>query len=157
MRQALPLAVGLLLLAGCEDMSALRRKSYAPFVSLAAVPPDIARLDEQSRHAPPVTLALLKRGQERFHIYCAPCHAELGDGRGMIVQRGFPTPPSLHVERLRQAQVQHFYEVITNGFGAMYSFAERVQSEDRWAIVAYIRALQRSQNAAPRKSEATQK
>ena len=79
---------------------------------------------------------------------CTPCHSELGDGRGMIVQRGFPPPPSYHIERLRQAPVQHFYDVITNGYGAMYSFAERVQPADRWAIAAYIRALQRSQNAS---------
>ena len=97
--------------------------------------------------APPVTLALLERGQERFRIYCTPCHSELGDGHGMIVQRGFPPPPSYHIDRLRQAPVQHFYDVITNGYGAMYSFAERVQPADRWAIAAYIRALQRSQNA----------
>jgi mono/diheme cytochrome c family protein len=72
----------------------------------------------------------------------------LGDGKGMIVQRGFPPPPSYHIDRLRQAPVQHFYDVITDGYGAMYSFAERVQPADRWAIAAYIRALQRSQNAS---------
>ena len=97
--------------------------------------------------APPVTLALLERGQERFRIYCTPCHSELGDGHGMIVQRGFPPPPSYHIDRLREAPAQHFYDVITNGYGAMYPFAERVQPADRWAIAAYIRALQRSQNA----------
>jgi mono/diheme cytochrome c family protein len=89
----------------------------------------------------------LKRGQERFRIYCTPCHSELGDGQGMIVQRGFPPPPSYHTEALRQAPVQHFFDVITNGHGIMYSYAERVQPADRWAIAAYIRALQRSQNA----------
>ncbi len=97
--------------------------------------------------APPVTLALLQRGQERFRIDCTPCHSELGDGRGMVVQRGFPAPPSYHSDRLRAAPVQHFYDVITNGYGAMYSFADRVRPEDRWAIAAYIRALQQSQNA----------
>lgn len=157
MKRAPLLALGLLLLGGCDEISAQRKKGYAPFASLAAAPPEIIRFNEKPIHAPPVTLALLKRGQERFHIYCAPCHSELGEGRGMIVQRGFPAPPSFHIERLRQAQVQHFYEVITNGYGAMYSFAERMQPEDRWAIVAYIRALQRSQNAAPRKPEGTQK
>jgi mono/diheme cytochrome c family protein len=94
-----------------------------------------------------VTLALLDRGQERFRIYCTPCHSELGDGNGMIVQRGFPPPPSYHIARLREAPVQHFYDVITHGHGAMYSFADRVQPADRWAIASYIRALQRSQNA----------
>ena len=96
---------------------------------------------------PPVTLALMERGQERFRIYCTPCHSELGDGHGMVVQRGFPAPPSYHIDRLREAPVQHFFDVITNGYGAMYSFAYRVQPADRWAIAAYIRALQRSQNA----------
>ena len=96
---------------------------------------------------PPVTLALIERGQDRFGIYCTPCHSELGDGNGMIVQRGFPAPPSYHIDRLRAAPVQHFYDVITNGYGVMYSFAYRVQPADRWAIAAYIRALQRSQNA----------
>ena len=76
-----------------------------------------------------------------------PCHSELGDGHGMVVQRGFPAPPSYHIARLREAPVAHFYDVITNGYGAMYSFAYRVQPADRWAIAAYIRALQRSQNA----------
>jgi mono/diheme cytochrome c family protein len=94
--------------------------------------------------APPVTLALLHRGQERFDIYCAPCHARTGDGDGMIVQRGFPHPPSYFEERLRQAPVQHFYDVITNGYGAMFPYAGRVAPADRWAIAAYIRALQAS-------------
>ena len=75
---------------------------------------------------PPLTLALLQRGQQRFRIYCTPCHSELGDGHGMIVQRGFPPPPSYHIDRLRNAPTQHFYDVITNGYGAMYSFADRV-------------------------------
>jgi mono/diheme cytochrome c family protein len=96
---------------------------------------------------PPVTLALIERGQDRFRIYCTPCHSELGDGHGMVVQRGFPAPPSYHIDRLRGVPVQHFFDVITNGYGAMYSFAYRVQPNDRWAIAAYIRSLQRSQNA----------
>jgi mono/diheme cytochrome c family protein len=98
---------------------------------------------------PPLTLALLQRGQQRFRIYCTPCHSELGDGNGMIVQRGFPHPPSYHDERLVKAPTQHFYDVITHGYGAMYSFAARVAPEDRWAIAAYIRALQLSQHATP--------
>ncbi len=94
--------------------------------------------------APPVTMALLERGKQRFEIYCAPCHSRVGDGNGMIVQRGFPHPPSYYIERLRTAPDQHFYDVITHGYGVMYSYADRVQPEDRWAIIAYIRALQAS-------------
>jgi mono/diheme cytochrome c family protein len=95
----------------------------------------------------PITRADLERGRERFNVYCTPCHDYTGSGRGMIVQRGFPQPPSYHIERLRDAPVGHFYEVITNGFGAMYSYAARVEPADRWRIAAYIRVLQRSQNA----------
>jgi mono/diheme cytochrome c family protein len=90
---------------------------------------------------------LLARGQERFNIYCAPCHSRAGDGQGMIVQRGFPSPPSFHEERLRDAPAGHFFNVITHGYGAMYSYASRIPPDDRWAIVAYIRALQLSQHA----------
>jgi mono/diheme cytochrome c family protein len=96
----------------------------------------------------PVTRELLVRGRERFNAFCSPCHGKLGDGNGMIVQRGFPHPPSYHIDRLRQAPDGHFYDVITNGFGVMYSYAARVAPEDRWAITAYIRALQLSQNAS---------
>jgi mono/diheme cytochrome c family protein len=94
-----------------------------------------------------VTLEVLERGQERYNIFCAPCHGLDGAGQGMIVQRGFPPPPSLHDERLRQAPAGYYYEVIRDGFGQMYSYAYRVKSPDRWAITAYIRALQLSQNA----------
>ena len=95
----------------------------------------------------PVTLALLRRGQERFAIYCTPCHGMLGDGDGMVVRRGFPRPPSYHIERLRAAPDRHIYEVIRDGYGVMYPFGDRVAPPDRWAIVAYVRALQRSQAA----------
>ncbi len=95
----------------------------------------------------PVTRQVLERGRERFNIFCTPCHGYTGEGRGMIVQRGFPPPPSYHIERLREAPVGHFYDVMTNGYGAMYSQASRVAPEDRWAIAAYIRALQMSQHA----------
>lgn len=91
--------------------------------------------------------AVLKRGQQRFDIYCAPCHGRIGNGLGMIVRRGFKQPPSYHTDRLRQAPVGHFYDVITNGYGGMLNYAAQVQPRDRWAIVAYIRALQYSQNA----------
>jgi len=95
----------------------------------------------------PVTRELLLRGQERFNIYCAPCHGRTGDGNGMIPQRGYPAPPSYHIDRLRTAPVGHFFDVITRGYGVMYSYRTRVEPEDRWAIVAYIRALQLSHNA----------
>jgi mono/diheme cytochrome c family protein len=95
----------------------------------------------------PVTPELVSRGQERFNIFCSPCHSYLGDGQGMIVKRGFRQPPSFHIDRLRQAPVGHFFDVITNGFGAMPDYAEQITPQDRWAIIAYIRALQLSQNA----------
>jgi hypothetical protein len=95
----------------------------------------------------PVTQEVLDRGRERFDIYCTPCHSRLGDGNGMIVQRGFQRPPSYHADRLRKAPLGYFFEVMTEGFGAMPSYAEQVPPRDRWCIVAYIRALQLSQNA----------
>jgi len=92
--------------------------------------------------------ALLERGQQRFNIYCIECHGQLGYGDGMVVQRGFPNPPSYHADKLMHHEpIGHFFDVITNGYGAMFSFAERVQPADRWAVVAYIKALQLSQNA----------
>jgi cytochrome c553 len=95
----------------------------------------------------PITRADLDRGRERYNVYCTPCHDYTGQGRGMIVMRGFPQPPSYHIQRLRDAPAGHFYEVITNGFGAMYGYAARVEPADRWRIAAYIRVLQLSQNA----------
>lgn len=95
----------------------------------------------------PVTAALLARGQQRFNIYCSPCHSLLGDGNGMIVQRGYMAPPSFHSDYLRQAPAGHFFDVITNGWGAMPDYREQVTPHDRWAIIAYIRALQLSQHA----------
>ncbi len=94
-----------------------------------------------------VDKAFIERGQQRFEIYCAPCHGRIGNGLGMIVRRGFKQPPSYHIDRLRNAPVGHFYDVITNGYGAMLNYAQQVLPRDRWAIVAYIRALQYSQNA----------
>ena len=95
-----------------------------------------------------ITRQDLERGRERYNIYCSPCHGASGDGQGMIVQRGFPPPPSYHIDRLRQAPAGHFFDVITNGYGAMFSYASRVNPQDRWRIVAYIRALQLSQNGS---------
>lgn len=97
----------------------------------------------------PVTREQLERGHERYDIYCAVCHGLAGYGDGMIVQRGFPPPPSFHSDALREAPVGHFYDVITNGYGVMYPYASRVAPDDRWAIAAYIRALQLSQHATP--------
>jgi mono/diheme cytochrome c family protein len=94
-----------------------------------------------------VDMQLLRRGQQRYEIYCMPCHSPVGDGDGLIARRGFPHPPSYHSERLRQAPDRHFFDVMTNGYGIMYSYADRVTPPDRWAIVAYIRVLQMSQNA----------
>jgi len=95
----------------------------------------------------PVTADVMARGQQRFNIYCSPCHGELGDGNGMIVQRGYKHPPSYHIERLRKAPIGYFFDVMTNGYGAMPDYSQQVQPEDRWAIAAYIRALQLSQHA----------
>jgi hypothetical protein len=95
----------------------------------------------------PITREILARGRERFEIYCAPCRGRSGAGDGMIVQRGFPAPPSYHIDRLRAAPVGHLYDVMTRGYGVMYSQASRVNPADRWAIAAYVRALQLSQHA----------
>jgi hypothetical protein len=95
----------------------------------------------------PVTRGTLQRGRERFDIFCSPCHGRLGQGDGMVVLRGFRRPPSYHLDRLREAPIGHFVDVMTSGFGAMASYASRVPPRDRWAIAAYIRALQFSQRA----------
>lgn len=91
---------------------------------------------------PPMSAALVARGRERYDIFCAPCHGPTGEGDGRVVQRGFPAPPSYLIPRLRAASAQHFVDVITNGYGVMFSYAARVPPHDRWAIAAYIRALQ---------------
>ena len=95
----------------------------------------------------PMTRELLSRGHERFDIFCSPCHGRVGNGDGMIVARGFPRPPSYHIDRLQNAPAGQLFDVITNGYGAMASYRTRVPPADRWAIVAYVRALQLSQNA----------
>ena len=96
----------------------------------------------------PVTMGVLERGRERYNIYCAPCHSQVGDGNGFIPSRGFArTPPSFHIPRLQKAPVGYFYDVITNGFGIMPDYASQIPPRDRWNIVAYVRALQLSQNA----------
>ena len=95
----------------------------------------------------PVTAEVMARGQERFNVFCSPCHGRTGQGNGMVVQRGFRAPPSYHEDRLRNAPVGYFFDVMTHGFGAMQDYAAQVPVADRWAIAAYIRALQYSQRA----------
>jgi mono/diheme cytochrome c family protein len=95
----------------------------------------------------PVTDAVMARGQERFNVFCAPCHGRTGAGNGMVVQRGFKAPPSYHEDRLRNAPVGYLFDVMTNGFGVMQDYSAQVPVADRWAIAAYIRALQLSQRA----------
>jgi len=96
-----------------------------------------------------VTKAVLDRGHDRFNIYCSPCHGRTGLGNGMIVQRGLKPPPSFHEERVRKLAVGYYFDVMTNGFGVMLDYRAQVAPEDRWAIAAYIRALQYSQHASP--------
>lgn len=110
----------------------------------------VARDDAETARAlaerPEMSSDLLARGRDRFQIFCTPCHDTAGYGRGEITRRGFPNPPSLHTPALRQAPAAHFVSVITDGYGVMYSYADRIPPADRWAIAAYIRALQLSQN-----------
>ncbi len=158
MKRIAPLAA--LLLASC-DLSMTQQPKYPPEsaskfwtngTSARPIPAftvaqgDLAR--EAAAKAPPeVTLAFLERGKDRFEAFCSPCHGVSGYGDGMIVQRGYPHPPSFYSQKLLSADARHFYNVQTKGFGVMYSYADRVSEEDRWAIAAYIRALQVSQHA----------
>jgi len=103
----------------------------------------------------PITKEIVERGRDRFNIYCAVCHDRLGTGNGMVVQRGFRRPPSYYAERLRKEPVGHYFDVITNGFGAMSGYAPQVKVRDRWAIIAYIRALQLSQPTLKGEDNAT--
>jgi mono/diheme cytochrome c family protein len=168
--RALPMLVIALLLAACRPdmMNQPKAKplSESDFFSNQAnarpVPPHTVERGDARENAAfytgltngtyvtqlPVKLTpeLLARGRERFDAMCAECHDRTGSGSGMVVQRGFPQPPSYHVPRLRNAPIGHFFDVITNGYGVMYSYATRVEPEDRWAIAAYIRALQLSHN-----------
>lgn len=111
---------------------------------------DAATLDRDthaSSNPYPVSLQWLQYGRDRFEIYCAPCHGVSGDGDGLVVRRGFPAPPSYHIDRLRAADDRHFFDVITHGYGIMYPYAARLPPQDRWAVIAYIRSLQLSQHA----------
>lgn len=160
MNGGLLLATALMLAASsCDQMIHQPRYDYAEPSHLFAngtslqAPPDgtVARDDPLWRaaleHRPPLDAALLARGRERFGIYCAVCHDAAGYGQGVVPSRGFPHPPSLHETRLREAPSAYFVDVITRGHGVMYSYADRVMPADRWAIAAYIRALQLSQDA----------
>lgn len=148
------------LLAGC-DQNMDEQPRYSEYAraplfrgSVLRRPPEntVARDDLEREKAsitkPVLSAELLARGRERFGIFCSPCHGAGGDGTGMIVQRGMPRPTSYHDDRLRTAEDRYFFDVITNGHGAMYSYAARVPPADRWAIVAYIRALQLSRQAS---------
>lgn len=146
--------------AGCSDQSMTRQPHYGPnspasiFASgsSAQTPPEGAVSGESLAYnkaaadPPPVDMALLRRGQERFEIFCTPCHGFDGDGDGAVVRRGFPRPPSYYEPKLMTAPRRHFFDTITDGFGVMYSYASRIPPHDRWAIVAYIRALQQSRS-----------
>lgn len=143
-----------LLAAGCDNMAnqpkvnpyEVYTEASNPLPPMTNPPGTVARDQQPEPPPPPVTLALLERGRQRFDIDCSVCHGYAGFADGMVVQRGFPAPPSYHSDRLRKASIQHYYDVITNGYGVMYSYAQRVSPEDRWAIIAYIRALQAAEN-----------
>jgi mono/diheme cytochrome c family protein len=152
------LVLFLLLASACEMADQPRYDSYEPSrlfpdgMSLQAPPDGTLAQDAPSRDAallerPPLTPALLARGRERYDIYCTPCHGIAGDGDGIVPARGFPRPPDYAIPRLRRADPSYFVAVITDGHGVMYSYADRVLPADRWAIAAYIRALQLSRHA----------
>ncbi|WAP68652.1 c-type cytochrome [Jiella pelagia] len=167
MSRPLPILLAILALASlaaCEQQSMETQPKLKTYSTAAAFPDNAAAREiplgtvsrnEPARIAalaerPRVDEALLQRGQEQYAIYCTPCHGLAGHGDGIIVERGFPQPPSYMEPRLLAADPQHFVDVISNGWGVMYSYAARVEPRDRWAIAAYIRALQVSQTGAPR-------
>jgi mono/diheme cytochrome c family protein len=154
------LVIAGLALSACDLSMSQQRKlaTYAPSsiwpdgTSARALPDNVVAQGDVARAAtakapPPITDALLARGRERFGIFCAPCHGAAGDGDGIIVAHGFPAPPSYHIDRLLAAPAQHFFDVMTSGYGVMFSYADRVDAQDRWAIAGYIRALQLSRRA----------
>ena len=158
-RVALALAV-MLPLSGCGLSMTEQRKypTYAPATlwpdgtSARPLPDNVVAQGDSKRHdeaknPPPVSLALIERGRERYGIYCVPCHGLAGDGDGVIVAHGFPAPPSYHIDRLLAAPAQQFYDVISDGYGVMFAYRDRVEPHDRWAIATYIRALQLSRRA----------
>jgi mono/diheme cytochrome c family protein len=162
MRRLLTALLIVMAVAGCTRSNMDSQPKYHEYepgwlfrdgkVLQAPVPGTVARgdieRDNEAAFRPKVTAELLGRGRAEYDVYCSPCHGRTGTGSGIVVQRGFPKPASLHDERLRAADDQHYFDVITTGFGVMYAHGDRVQPRDRWAIVAYIRALQLSQRAA---------
>jgi mono/diheme cytochrome c family protein len=162
-------AAGLFVLAGCDnlhqdmgnqpknkplspsDFFADGRSERAPVentVARGALDNDDLVVAKESNNFPvPVNEALLERGEDRYKIFCTPCHGLQGDGNGMVAMRGMKHPPSYHIDRLRQSPNGYYYDVITNGFGQMYSYSAQIPPRDRWAIIAYLRALQLSRNA----------
>lgn len=151
--------LALLALAGCkqEDMYTQRRSQSWDrntfFANQSSMRHPVAGTVARDAPNPPAAMperidaAMVQRGENRFEIFCTGCHGRAGNGEGMIVQRGFPHPPSLVEGKLRTAKADVFWDAITNGHGKMYSFADRVAPADRWAVIAYIRALQTSQNS----------
>ena len=141
---ARPLVEGTVPRASARDESFRPSWLVRPKLTVTLETNDVSTI---TQYPIPLTRQILDRGEERFNIYCAVCHGRVGDGRGMVVQRGFRQPPSYHIDRLRSAPIGHFYDVITNGFGAMPSYGDQLTPRDRWAVIAYIRALQLSQHA----------
>jgi mono/diheme cytochrome c family protein len=159
MRVATCLALALLC-GGCDEMVRQPRAPvygdstlFANGAALQTAPAGTVSRDEPAfekalAERPPMSLALIERGRERFDIYCEPCHGLAGDGRGIVPARGCPQPPDFHKEPLLSAPSQLFVDVITNGYGVMFAYGDRVPPSDRWAIAAYIRSLQLSQAIA---------
>ena len=155
--RALPI-LALVLLGGCDraDMVAQDksrtwdRSAFFPDGSTMRppVPGTLARDQPGQPVVQPavITAELIARGRDRYAIFCSPCHGLAGNGEGMIVKRGFPHPPPLGIDRLRNAKAAYLYDVITHGHGAMYPYGDRIRSADRWAVIAYVRALQQSQD-----------
>lgn len=158
LRTGIVLAV-LVGIAGCDNLERQRKSrdqaasDFFPNGQVQQVPPrgTIARGDGARQQTlatrPAMTAELLQRGQDRYQVYCTPCHGLAGDGHGTVVARGFPAPPDFTEPRLLAMPDGYFVNVITNGYGQMYSYAARVAPADRWAIAAYIRALQLSRHA----------
>jgi mono/diheme cytochrome c family protein len=147
--------VAVLINAGCDKDMSRQAKDKAWHAAQRLpnglqwplTPPDGMVARDAPPPPPALSLALLQRGRQRYRIDCAPCHGATGTGHGIIVDRGFPEPPSLTDKPIAAAPMRHYVDVITDGYGIMYSFAERVAPRDRWAIAAYIRALQRARSA----------
>ncbi|HTW51690.1 MAG TPA: cytochrome c [Stellaceae bacterium] len=162
---SLGLIAASLALAGCDKDMSMQNKDKTWHAAQALpnglkwplTPPDGMITRDAPGPPPKLSLALLERGRARYDIDCAPCHAATGDGGGMIVERGFPRPPPFDDKRIVGEPTRHYVDVVTNGYGIMYSFAGRVAPGDRWAIAAYIRALQRARGATVADVPAEQK